>query len=115
MRIAENLIEVKEPSVKAYAYEKGCLDHDEDLIADDIISKLTIVFEPSQVKPLLEPKEGDWYFDCTKKSNIYPSLFRYDSPMNDKDDIHIPLNPFTLQAEKDGILREMVELCEVVR
>ena len=117
MKIVENLIEVNEPSVKAYLYEKGCLAYDEDLIADDIISKLTIVLLVTDIRPLLEPKEGEWCFQILG-AGVIISIVRYhrtEEVMYSKLGSYIALNPLTLQAEKDGILREIVELCEVVK
>ena len=118
MRIVENLIEINEPVVKAYLYENGVIDvTDWGLLPIDIISKLTIVLLVTDIKPLLEPNEGEWCFQVLGAGAVV-SIVRYhrtDEVMYRRLGSFVALNPFTLQAEKDGILREIVELCEVVK
>ena len=111
MKIVENLIEVNEPVVKAYLYERGVIEFtDWGLSPIDIVSKLTIIFEPFQVKPLLKPKEGEWAIYINLYNN-YTKIIRFNGYMPIGDASTVAFNTFTLQAEKDGILREMVELC----
>jgi len=121
MKIVENLIEITGPSIKALfldmvVYSEPTLDKGECRLMG-VYDDSPIYITLSQVAPLLEPKEGEWCFQILG-AGMVAGIVRYhrtEEVMYSKLGSYIALNPLTLQAEKDGILREMVELCEVVK
>ena len=114
MKIVENLIEITGPSIKALfldmvVYSEPTLDKGECRLMG-VYDDSPIYITLSQVKPLLEPKEGERFYNFSHDGEIAKGMFKSSYGCHA---VHV--NSFTLQAEKDGILREMVELCEVVK
>ena len=119
MKIVENLIEITGPSIKALfldmvVYSEPTLDKGECRLMG-VYDDSPIYVTPLQVKPLLEPIEGERcliiYEGYGVEKHVNKSKIHYIHPITEGYSI-IALNPFTLRAEKDGILIEMVELCE---
>lgn len=125
MRIVNNLIEVTEPSVKAFLWEKNipCMRHDNGQYAvPGRIDPIEIVspsirnsFTPGMVRPLfLSPMERRWVF-CFKVGKPFtePIIVTREDRFSGQDQeyMYVELNPFTLQAERDGIIGSIITLC----
>jgi len=117
MRIAENLIEINEPSVKALflmkvVHDEPTLDRGECQIMG-VCDNSPIYLTLQQIMSWLEPVEGErvyWFNHSTGMMGVDICDITPAKGMT-----YVACNTLTLQAEKDGILREIVDMCEVVK
>jgi hypothetical protein len=123
MRIVKNLIEVTEPSVKAFLWEKNipCMRLDNGQYAVpgridpiEIVSpSVTNSFTPGMVRRLfLSPMEKRWVF-CFKVNEPFtePIIVEREDRSFRQEHMYVEINPFTLQAERDGIIGNIITLC----